>query len=83
MEAARHLLSTEDEHPHLVLCGVDSELKLRNLLRRLERHKIAFRAFWEPDIDGQLTALATQSLRGDQRLPLRRYQCLRGRESYG
>jgi hypothetical protein len=65
-----------DEHPHLVLCGVASELALAGVAARLSRLAIDHRVFREPDLGGQLTAACTQPLRGRQRMPLRRYACL-------
>lgn len=77
IEAARHsLIPSADEHPHLVLCGVASELALTGVVARLSRHAIAHRTFREPDLGGQLTAVCTQPLRGDRRRPLHRYGCL-------
>ena len=71
---ARVLLPLGDEHPHLVLCGVKSEQQLRGVLRRLDRFGIAFRAFRDDDLHGQLTAIATAPVRGEKRLCLRNYQ---------
>ena len=48
------------------------------VLARLARLDIRFRPFYEPDLGGELTALCTRPLRGDERLPLRRYRCLKG-----
>jgi len=77
IEAARHsLIPTSDEHPHLVLCGISSELALAGVVARLSRLAIDHRVFREPDLGGQLTAACTQPLRGDRRRPMRRYACL-------
>jgi len=78
IEAARTLLPADDEHPHLVLCGVKSEQQLHTVQRHLDRIGIAFRSFFETDLDGQLTALATEPVRGHRRSLLRKYRCLRG-----
>src|SRR5262249_54434628 len=77
IEIARSLSPAAD-HPHLVLCGVKSESELRQILSRLESLGFLCKPFFEPDRAGQLTALATGPLRGDQRRRLRRYQCLPG-----
>ena len=77
IEAARSsLFPPGDEHPHLVLCGIGSEIELLNVLARLARLDIAFRPFCEPDLGGELTSLCTRPLRGDERLPLRHFRCL-------
>jgi len=77
IEVARSLLPPGDEHPHLVLCGVSSEQRLRLILHRLQRLRIDCRPFHEADLDGELTAIATAPVRGDCRRHFRRYQCLR------
>ena len=81
IESARTLLPPSDPHPTLVLCAVKSETRLWLVFKRLERLGIALRPFREPDRGGELTALATGPVRGDQRHLFRQYQCLRGGES--
>ena len=83
IEVARTLLPSGDEHPHLVLCGVKSEHHLHRVLRHLERIEVAFRPFFDTDLDSQLTAIATEPVRGEQRSRFRRYQCLREKEPAG
>jgi hypothetical protein len=58
------------------LCGAQSELKLRQIMARLQSLGFLCRPFFEPDLTGQLTAFATGPVRGEQRRCLRRYQCL-------
>ena len=77
---ARTLLTSCDEHPHLVLCGIKSESSLWTLLSRLERLGIAFRPFRDSDLGDQLTAVATEPVHGDLRRHFRRYQCLTDEE---
>ena len=77
LEAARFLLSPSAEHPHLVLCGVASQRQLREVLARLDSLGIPCRSFCDADFGGEMTALATAPLRGEQRRLMRRYQCLR------
>jgi len=55
---------------------VKSEPELRQILARLESLGLLAKPFFEPDRAGQLTALATAPVRGDQRRWLRRYRCL-------
>lgn len=80
IEMARTLLPSCDEHPHLVLCGIKSEPSLWTVLNRLERLGIAYRPFRDSDLGDQLTAIATEPVRGDQRHHFRRYQCLADEE---
>lgn len=65
-----------DEHPHLVICGLDSETKLKNAIDRLEANGIRCYSFYEPDIGNQLTAAATGIIRGQDRLHFKRFQLL-------
>jgi hypothetical protein len=78
LEAARAFLPSHAEHPFLVVCGVRDERRLGLCRDRLGRAGIRFRAFHEPDLGGQLTALATEPLRGPQRHFFRDYQLLPG-----
>jgi hypothetical protein len=75
-EAARSLLPPDQEHPHLIVCGVRDERGLWQSLDRLRRLGIRFHAFTEPDLGGQLTALATEPVFGDRRRLFRRFQLL-------
>jgi hypothetical protein len=76
IEAARVFLSPDHPHPSLVVCGARDERQLYRCLDRLADAGIRCRAFREPDLDGQLTAVATEPLSGRQREALRDYQLL-------
>jgi hypothetical protein len=67
LEAARAFLPSDHEHPSLVVCGVCDEVRLGRCLDRLRAAGVPFRAFFEPDLGDQLTAAATEPLRGRQR----------------
>lgn len=79
LEAARAFLPSPYEHPFVIVCGVRDERRLGQCLRRLEAAGIRFRAFFEPDLGGQLTAAATEPVRGNQRRLFRRFQLLSGK----
>jgi hypothetical protein len=76
LEASRAFLTPEAEHPHLVVCGVRDERSLGRCLDRLRRAGVRFHAFFESDLDNQLTAAATEPLRGAQRRVFRAYHLL-------
>jgi hypothetical protein len=80
LEAARAFLPPEHEHPHLVVCGVRDEASLGSCLDDLRRAGVRFRAFREPNLGGELTAAATEPVRGTQRLLFRDCRLLRGDE---
>ena len=71
-------ISSDREHPHLVLIGVRSELQLVNAHRRLSALGVrCSQPFCEPDMGDQLTAFATEPVSGDSRQLFKNYQCLR------
>jgi len=76
LEASRAFLSSDCEHPHLVVCGVRDERRLGRCLDRLRQAGLRFSAFLEPDLDNQLTAAATEPLRGSQRRVFQDYHLL-------
>jgi hypothetical protein len=78
LEAARAFLPPDHEHPHLVVCGVRDEARLGTCLDRLRRAGVRFRPFSEPDLGNELTAAATEPVRGKQRRLFRDYALLRG-----
>lgn len=83
IEATRHFLTPDAEHPHLVLCGIASEVQLSNALARAQACGICCKPFFESDLDGQLTAFATEPLSGIARNHFRRYNLLQVRALEG
>jgi hypothetical protein len=65
------------QHPHLVVCGVRDEPSLFRELLRLEQAGVRCRAFRDPDLDNQLTAVASRPLCGRARRAFRRFRLLR------
>ncbi len=79
IETARLLGNDKEEkweHPHLVLCGVENENALKNTIQRLVKNNIPFSYFVEPDLNNEITAIATFPLRGEKRDVMSRYQLL-------
>lgn len=70
------LVSPEQDHPHLVLVGVDDELQLECLARELRRAGVEHRAFREPDLGHSLTAVATGPVGPQQRRLFRKHRLL-------
>ena len=71
--AMRH---KSDGTNYMVLCDAISEEHLITIAEALDKHKIDYEMFFEPDI-GQHTAIATQPLRGAERAPLKKFQLKR------
>jgi hypothetical protein len=78
-EAARSFLPAGQEHPHIIVCQVRDEPALRQSLHRLQTHGVRFRAFLEPDLGNELTALATEPVFDGTRRLFRRFPLLRPR----
>ena len=76
IEAARELLSPDQEHPHLVITVVKNEAKLKRLAETLTEKNIKHKIFIEPDIGHQVTAIATAPISGKDREMFRHYQLL-------
>lgn len=76
IEAARRFITTEQVHPHLVLCGVKDEEALKKEVCRLEAFGIEFACFYEPDRSNELTAIATAPVVGEQHRLCERYKLL-------
>jgi hypothetical protein len=64
-------------HPNLVLCTAESEEALAGLFNRLLEAGVRCCAWYEDDLGGQLTAIATGLLRGKERALLRGLPLLR------
>jgi len=78
-EAARSFLPAGQEHPHIIVCQVRDELTLRQSLDKLQTHGVRCRAFLEPDLGNELTALATEPVFDGTRRLFRRFPLLRPR----
>lgn len=64
-------------HPHLVLCAVDNERELAEAFNRLKDAQVAVAGYYEDDLGGALTAVATAPLCGAERKPLRKFALLK------
>lgn len=76
IEAARRFITSEQVHPHLVVCGVRDEDALKKEECRLEAFGIKFACFYEPDRNNELTAIATAPVVGEQHRLCQRYNLL-------
>ena len=83
IEASLAFGDSQAEHPHICLCGVKNEASLISGANYLDSHGISFCAWYEPDRNNELTALATEPLSGDRRSSLRKFQCLKEAQKQG
>lgn len=80
-EAVHAFGGLQSEHPRLVVCGVEDEPSLHRARDHLLQAGVRCRTFSDSDLDNQVTALATEPVRGPARRPFRRFRLLRFPES--
>lgn len=76
LESSRSFLKPNDTHPSLIYCIVKSEQKLFKVSRELFDNGVRFKTFREPDLNNELTAIATEPLPYSKKHILKRYQLL-------
>jgi len=74
IEASRAFLEPGQEHPSVIIVIVKSEQKLKSIAAKLD---VKFRAFFEPDIGNQMTAIATAPISGEQRNFFKKFQLMK------
>jgi hypothetical protein len=76
IEASRAFLAGADEHPSVIIFGIKSEPKLKDIANRLTEAGVRHRIFVEPDIGHQWTAIATEPVCGERRAIFSKYTLL-------
>lgn len=75
IEATRAFTPGQDqEHPHLVLLNVNSEYELLKAHDRLQHYGIKIVKFTEPDLNNEISSIATEPLSADSKLR-RKFSC--------
>ncbi len=77
IEIARSHIHPEAEHPSVIICGVDNKFKLEKYLDHFRSLDIICKPFYESDLDGQLTAFASEPVGEHQRHLFKRLQLLK------
>lgn len=72
-QASQQFRQEGNEIPYMILIGVSDKQALEDVMARLDRYKIRFEAFHEPDNNMGLTAVTTHLLTNKERGPLRMY----------
>jgi hypothetical protein len=76
IEAGRRgLLTSEDPHPHLVFAEFHD---LPRIIDKLDTHAVGFAVYQDPDIDDEITAIATRPLFGKERRLLKNVRLVGG-----
>jgi hypothetical protein len=78
MEAGKSF--SPDPHPNFCLCTVENEAELRFHLDRLVKEGIRICAWYEPDRNNELTAIASEPISGERRRLFREFKLLKGPE---
>jgi len=60
-----------------VLCAVKNECELFKASKKISSKSINFASFREPDLDNQLTAIATEPVRGETRKVFKDFQLIK------
>jgi 3,4-dihydroxy-2-butanone 4-phosphate synthase len=76
-EASKAFSHLSDIHPHFVICEVRDEKRLKHDMDKLLAAGIQLRAFHENDLNNEMTAFATEPIRGEQRHHFRNFQLLK------
>ena len=74
IEAARRFLNSYSEHPSIIVLNMKDEKAIRKFR---DNCPVEFAEFREPNIENQLTAIATCAIFGDQRNYFRKYQLIK------
>jgi len=77
IEATRHLIPPQIEHPHVIICEVSNEEKLKKQTSYLSSLGIKYKPFYEVDIGNQITAIATEPIYGEDRRHFKKYNLLK------
>lgn len=77
IEAARHFLLPDEDHPSVIIFGIKSEAKLKSIVEQLQQQGVRLKQFFEPDIGNQLTSIATAPVFGKDREIFSKYCLLR------
>ena len=75
IEACKKFLTKESSHPHLIVFGAKNQNKIKKCMSHLEEQGVAYCEFVEPDMQNEITAIATEPLSGDKRKFLSKF-CL-------
>lgn len=76
IEATKAYLDPQLEHPHLIVVGVNDEIRLFKCASKLDKAGIRYKTFIEPDIGDQATAIATEPISGEARQHFKNYTLL-------
>jgi hypothetical protein len=71
-------LESLPDHPYVVILSAKNEQRLHRVRRYLVDQGVRHAHFCESDLGNELTALATEPIRGDRRNLFRKYQLLKG-----
>lgn len=80
-EASKAFSHLTVDHPHFCICAVKDEKRLLHDMEKLSQLGIQLRAFYESDLNNELTAFATEPISGDRRWHFRNFQLLKAEKT--
>ena len=69
-----------ETHPSVIILSAKNEQRLHRVRKYLVDQGVRHVHFYEPDIGHELTAIATEPIRGAKREAFKKYQLLTGKE---
>jgi len=78
MEITRQCSLPDGIIPNVVALGVNDESHLFKSAKKLDSAGIRYSLFIEPDMNNEVTALASEPVSGNNRLVFKNYQLLKG-----
>jgi len=74
IEAARNFVDRDHEHPSVIVLNMNNEKALEKFIKNCPYRLMEFR---EPNMENQLTAVATEAIVGEGRNHFRKYQLIK------
>ena len=82
IEAAKAFYDPQTlDHPHLVLSEVRSEYHLSKLIDKLTKENVRLVIWREPDINHEITAIATEPIFNEKRKLFKKLQLIKGEKN--
>ena len=70
-------LKSLPDHPSVIIIGIKSEQKLQQVRKYLVDNDVRHVHFYEPDLNNELTSIATEPIFEDRRKLFRKFQLLK------
>jgi len=78
---ARNHIEPDITHPHLIVVTVKDERRLSQFCEKMDRHGIVYEPFYESDLGGRLTCVASGIVKGGTRKIFANLPLLKGEKN--